>query len=71
MQTYLKDSFEFKKLIVNLGKIDPRAKLFTYNANAMHTNILAECALEVISEYMRDNQATYGHYHTVTLTKAL
>ena len=32
MKTYLKDSFEFKKMIDNLGRMDPRAKMFTYDA---------------------------------------
>ena len=47
MQTYLTDSFELKK-IDNLGKLDPRARLFTYNAKSMCTSISTEYALEVI-----------------------
>ena len=71
LQIYLKDSFEFKKLIDNLGRMDHRAKLFTYNAMSMYTNIPTEYALEVISKYVRDKQAKYGHYHAATLIKAL
>ena len=71
MKTYLKDSFEFKKLIDNLGRMDPRAKLFTYGAKPMHANIPTEYALEVISKYVRNNQAKYGHYHAPALIKAL
>ena len=37
----------------------------------MCTNIPTEYALEVISEYVRNNQAKYGHYHAPTLIKAL
>ena len=71
MKTYLKDSFEFKKLIDNLGRKDPRAKLFTYDDKLMYTNIPAECALGVIGKYVQNNQAKYGHYHAPTLIKAL
>ena len=71
MKTYLKDSFEFKKMIDNLGRMDPRAKLFTYDAKSMYTNIPTEYALEVISNYIRNNQAKYGHYHAPTLIEAL
>ena len=52
MKTDLKDSFEFKKLIDNLGRMDLRAKLFTHNAKSMYTNIPTEYALEVKSEYV-------------------
>ena len=37
----------------------------------MYTNIPTEYALEVISKYVRTNQAKYGHYHAPTLIKAL
>ena len=67
MKTYLKSSFELKKLIGNLSKMDPRANLFTYDAELMYTDTPTECALEVISEYVQTNQAKYGHYHAPTL----
>ena len=56
MQTYLKYYFEFKKMIDNLEKLDPRARLFTYNTKSMYTNTSTEYALEGISKYLRDNQ---------------
>ena len=48
MNTYLKDSIEFKKLIGNLSKMDLRAKRFTYTDKSMYSNIPTEYALEVI-----------------------
>ena len=37
----------------------------------MYTNIPTEYALEVISNYIQNNQAKYGHYHAATLIGAL
>ena len=51
--------------------MNPRAKVFTYDAKLMYTDIPTEYALEVISEYIGDNQAKYGHYHAPTLIESL
>ena len=52
MKTHLKDSFEFRRLIDNLGRMDPRAKLFTYDVKSTYTNIPIEYAVKAISEYV-------------------
>ena len=53
MRTYIKDSFEFKKLLREHGHLSPRARLFTFDAVSMNTNIPTDYALEIISKYPR------------------
>jgi hypothetical protein len=68
---FLKDSFEFKKRIDNVGKLNPIVRLFIYAAKSMYTNIPTEYSLEVISYYLRDNHFNYDHYHDLILTTTL
>ena len=71
MQTYLKDSIDFKKMTDNLVRFDPREKLFTYDPTSMHTNIPTDYALEAIGKYLTVNQSNFDHYHAPTLIRAL
>ena len=57
-------------MIDNLGRIDPRARLFTYKTKSMYTNTSTEYALEGISKYLRDNQFEHDYYHVPTLIEA-
>ena len=58
-------------MIDNLGKLDPRARLFTYNAKSKYTNIPTEHSLEVKSRYPKDNQFNYDQHHAPTPIEAL
>ena len=52
MKTYIKDSFEFKRLSQEHGSLNPRARMFAFDAMSMYTNIPIDyswitCQLEV------------------------
>ena len=70
MRTYIKDSFEFKKLLQEHGQLSPRARLFTFDEVSMYTNIPTDYTLEIISKYLWDNECRFD-YHAETLYSAL
>ena len=70
MQTYIKDSFEFKKSIQALGTLIPNARLFTFDAVSMYTTISTDYALGIISKYLREKEGRFD-YHAKTLIPAL
>ena len=70
MKTYIKDSFEFKRLLQKHGPLSPHARKFTFDAVSMYTNIYTDYALEIISKYLRDNEGRFD-YHAETLISAL
>ena len=70
MRTYIKDSFEFKKLLQEHGPLSPCARLLTFDAVSMYTNIPTDYTLEIISKYLRNNAYRFN-YHAETLISAL
>ena len=70
MRTYIKDSFEFKRIIQEHGPLNPHARIFTFDAVSMYTNIPTDYALEIISKYLRDNEYIF-EYHAETLILTL
>ena len=71
MRTYIKDSFEFKRLLREHGSLSPRARIFTFDAVSMYTNIPTDYASEIISKYLRDINEYRFEYHAKTLISAL
>ena len=70
MKTYFKDSFEFKRLVKQHGPLNPRTRLFTFDAVSMYTNIPTDYALETISKYLRENEGQFN-YHAETIISVL
>ena len=66
----LKDSFEFKKMIDNLGRLNHRSKLFTYDANSIYTNIPTDFTLEAIIKYLTVNKSNFNYHRAPALISA-
>lgn len=72
-ETYFKNTFELKRLLLELGPIPNNASLFTYDAIKMYPSIETGPCLERLAEYLRrpDTQAKFPHYHPEALIEAL
>ena len=73
LQTYFKDSFEFKEILDNFV-VPPRCRLFTCDAEGMYPpNIDTDTAMQLITEYLEDEETRkqYPHYNAQALIAAL
>ena len=70
-KSYFQDTFALLKLMKELPPLPPNASFFTCDAVSMYTNIPTDIALELIADYLRQNENNYKHYHAETLIAAM
>lgn len=70
--TYFKNSYALKQQL-DMMTLPPNARIFTYDAVSMYTNIDTECCLSRLSTYLHSptTLATYPHISPSTLMEAL
>ena len=56
IRTYIRDSFEFKRLLREHGSLRLRARLFTFDTVSIYTNISTDYALEIMYKQLSEGQ---------------